>query len=690
MLTSDSPAKPLPRNFGSTFWAGTVLMALMSATCLALALSHGAYQPADWLPYSLGLAALGIVVCLSGAAPAPFGRLRLVILGIFAAQAVWTTASMLWATGHADAWEEINRTLFYAVGMLLAAVAVRWAGRLGLWLLAGFVLAAITVMGLFLAIKLGVSADPTRYFSSSRLQYPISYFNGLAALLVLGFWLAIGMANGTGDERCTGHVAFLLRGLQAFLLAIAAFLVELAILPQSRGAFWTLILMTPFFVLLSPNRFRALAHLAIVALAMGVFWSRLNGVYASLHANQPIQPALNRALAGVGYSVLIVLVAWAGTWLVERSFSPLSHRVRRWIGVALIVVGVGAVAGGFVYADVQKGGIGQHLSQAWTELTSDRGTGDATASRFAVFGLNGRVQMWKVAIHAFEDHPILGLGAQNYEFYYYLNRTITLDVKQPHSQLLQLLGELGLPGLLLWLAFCFLAVATALVMRFRSSGRMHKAIASAVVMAVLSWFVHSSADWLWQMAAVSLPAMMLLGGLVAASALERPSRPDTRKKLPSWVPRSILALCALAVLVSAALPYLSIRYAQFASKTQDPAVASSRANVAASIDPTSTLPYASLASDYVLAADRLPADSPQRVTELKLAAEAWVKATKREPEGWLSYYQAAKMYLQARDAAAAMNSPSAAAFAVLAKTYLDQARRYNPLSPQIKALEEVQ
>ena len=621
---------------------------------------------------------------MSGPAPAAFGRFRLVLIGLFAAQAVWTAASVLWASSLSNTWEEVNRTLFYAVGLALAMVGVRWIGRLGLRVLAALVMATIGVMGVFLAVRLGTSDDPSRYFASGRLQYPVSYFNALAALLVIGFWLAMGMANGFGGKTRDRGRAIALRALQPLLLGLSVFLLELALLPQSRGAFWTLFFVVPFFVIFSTNRFRALADLAIVALPVAIFWSRLNGAYAALHAKQLIEPALGRALVAMGYSVLIVFAAWAVTWLVERGIGPLSRRLRFWIGIALIVVAVGGVAGGTVYADQRTGGLNHYISTRWAELTSDRSTGGEAETRFTALGLNGRVRMWEVAVHAFEDHPILGLGAQNYEFYYYLHRVDTIEVKQPHSQPLQLLAELGFPGLLLWLAFFFGTVVTALVVRFRSADRMEQAVVAATVTAVLSWFIHSAPDWLWQVTSLSLPAMVLLGGLLATGPLRRRESRPTRR---SWMVRSVLALLAVVVLISAALPYLSIRYDRLVAGTRDLPLAVARAHTASALDPTSVLPFASLANVYKLAADREPAASPARVSQLKLAAETWVEATKHEPAGWLGYYQAAQMYVLARDAAVAVGDPSSAEFAASALTYLDQAKRLNPLSPQVKTLE---
>ncbi len=261
---TDSPGAPGAPTRVSTV-AGVTVIVLLCAVCLGLAFRSGAYRPVDWLPFLIGVAALAVVAGMSGPAVLS-GRVQKVLLGLFGAQAAWTAASLLWATSTANAWEETNRTLFYATAMTLVFVAVRWTGALGLRALVMLVTAAIAVMALVVVVRLGISDDFSRYFPDGRLQYPVGYFNGLASLLMIGFWLALGMANGSRGG--------LPRWIQPLLLALGVLFAELALLPQSRGALWTFFLAVPFFLILSTNRFRALVDLAIVVLPVALFWSQ--------------------------------------------------------------------------------------------------------------------------------------------------------------------------------------------------------------------------------------------------------------------------------------------------------------------------------------------------------------------------------------------------------------------------------
>ena len=233
----------------------------------------------------------------------------LLLLGLLAA---WTAASLLWAGSRSDAWEETNRTLFYLVAVALVVVFVRLVGpRSWVWLIVGLI-AVITVTAFLVLLRLGLASDPTVYFASGRLNYPITYWNGLAAFLVMGFWLALGAANAGGR----------LVWAQALLLALATLFLELALLPQSRAALWSLALVLPFFVVLSPHRFRALTNLAVVSLPVVLFWPALNRVYVATRDARLPEVAIASAMRAMTVSVIIVMVLYALTrgveWLILR------------------------------------------------------------------------------------------------------------------------------------------------------------------------------------------------------------------------------------------------------------------------------------------------------------------------------------------------------------------------------------
>lgn len=694
--------------------AGIATLVLLCGASLVLAFRHGAYSPIYWLPLLVGVAALALTLAL--AAPGAWaGRSQKVLLALFAAQTVWTALSLLWASSPFNAWQELNRTLLFGLGLVLAFVAVRWIGGRGLEWLAALITAVAAVVGLAIVVRLATAVDPAALFVGGRLNYPITYWNALASFLMLGFWLALGLANAgwerrsaswdaapeAGDgplrrdrARARGAVAWRFVWAPPVLLAVAVVLLELALLPQSRGALWTFFLVVPFFVLLSPHRFRALLQLAFVVLPVILFWDRLNGVYVAFPEGASpkgaLDVALGSALGAVGFSVLVVWVLWLVSWALERWIGLLSRRVTLAVATVLVVLTLAGAAAGLVVADRHTGGLGGYLGDRWTEFTSDAGTGGNSGSRFSEVSLNGRIIQWKIAARAFAEEPLLGLGAQNYEAYYFQHRTSLLEVRQPHSQPMQLLAELGLPGFLLWITLVAAALLRALVLRLRTSDRATAAALAAVMTAVLSWFIHSSADWIWQLTAVSLPAMMLVGGLIASGRAPETSKRRSPATWRSAALRAAGAVICVGVLVSAALPYLSLHYTEAAARTVtgDIAVGLEQARSAERFDPTSPQPFATRASLHEAAARAAAAGSTAQMEHYALAASEWQGGIAKEPSNWVLYLQAANLNVEWSRAVAGQDPAFARDLALKAEDYLEEVAARNPLSPELTQLRE--
>lgn len=102
-----------------------------------------------------------------------------------------------------------------------------------------------------------------------------------------------------------------------------------------------------------------------------------------------------------------------------------------------------------------------------------------------------------MAAGQFEDAPLRGIGAGNYDRTYFVERRTAEDIKQPHSLPLQTLAELGLVG-----GFGLLAFLGAIVAGFARRARAARTSASDLGLVVagggmfLVWLVHTSVDWL--------------------------------------------------------------------------------------------------------------------------------------------------------------------------------------------------
>jgi hypothetical protein len=634
--------------------AGRTLVVVLAGPAPALALSSGAYFASSWLPVLIFVALLALVVAVLGPRPA-LDRSGIVLVGILLFQVVWTAASILWARSPGNAWEETNRTALFALGIVLTALAVYWGGRRAAFVLVLALLGAVGLTGGSAVFELAKNGAASTAFAGGRFAYPISYWNGAAALLMVGFWAAMALA-------CTRALP---PWVPPTLVAGAVVLAELALLPQSRGALWTFVLVCPLFVILSPHRFRALYHLTVVLALVAVSAGRLTAPFGAASDASAMAPAITLVLRTIAFAAAAGGLAAAAGQLIEWWVSPLARRTTIVLGAIVCGAVLLALVGLLHTADrTIDGGLDAGLGRTWQAVVSDAGTEQAAerGHRFSDVGLNGRMQQWKVAWNAFRENPVLGLGAQSFETYYYEHRVSDLQVRQPHSQPLQLLSELGLPGAAAWLALVVLALVRGVRLRFGEGSDGRQALVAAMLLGFVSWFIHSSADWLWQLAGVTWPPLLLLGALLGLPQREGPRQPAWMPQAASAEPRSrragrarrwrgvparlALAAAAILVLASGVPPYLALRYVDLAHATavRDPQQALHAADRAARLNPLSAEPL--VAQAQVLervaaeAEDAGGSGDPARLALLEERAAALERAREREPQGWTVAYQA--------------------------------------------------
>jgi hypothetical protein len=641
---------------------GLALIAVLGAAGVILAFSSGGYLPHFWIPVQLALTGLTLTLLLAGP-PAYWTRWQLALLGAFLAQAAWTASSLLWAGSQGNAWEETNRTFLYLLGFGLAAAGVTWAGRRGVWALVTTCLLTVEVVAACGVFRLATTDSLAPYFTDGRLHYPVTYWNGLASLYMLGFWLALGLASGRPVSKVSMWT-------KPMLLGSAVILAELALLPQSRGGFYAFFLVVPVFVALSPHRFRAIVDLGVVAGAVALAWGPLTAVYPAVREGGGLEE-VHMALWAVLITAGGAVVACTLTWLLEFRLGRLKRCWIRRISVGIAVLALAGAVLGTVGLERRVGNLGTFARATWDQVTADSFQGTGSSTRFGDLGLNGRLQQWRVAGEAFAEQPLLGLGAQNFESFFYQHRSTALSVRYPHSQPMQVLGELGLPGLLLYLFVVLGVLVRAGTLRFRGKGDRRQMLLSAMTVAFLSWLVHSSADWLWQMGGVSWPAVLLLGGLLAASPpnVQRSRRTQTAGPVDTavltwdrggrplrWLTGGIICL----MLVSAGLSFAASQYSDAAqvNSAVSPTTALANARASALFDRLSPLPLIRRAEAYAAgakgtAASFAPGRAWATLDDLALACTSWEEAVRKEPSNWVSNYRAATSVLDYRDAALA-------------------------------------
>lgn len=498
----------------------------------------GGYFVGGWVPVALILAGLLLVAAAGGVLRGTGSRWATLALGLFAGYTALTFASLYWSPNRGDAWVGAGQTLLYLLAFG-AAVAFVVLGASRRRVLAASVLGTGAVSLLTLLTLLPRAGE---LFLYDRLIGTVGYHNGEAAFLLVPLWAAIYLAG----SRRTHPV------LRGAVLAAATLCAQAAFLTQSRGAMVALAVSVPVFFLLSGRRLRGLLALAPVAVAVAVAAPDLNAVYqesldggSAVAALESVLPTVWMTAAGAGLYGLLWGLAdrrWRPPAVVARGFGVL---VLAGVAVALLVGGSAAVER--VGDPVAWG------EQRWEAFKANDEAG-MDESRYLSASGSGRYVLWQVAWEDFAGSPLLGVGTHNYEATYYQLREETGGwVRQPHMLPLEVLGERGAVGGVLFAGFLATCVLGGLWWRFRGLNPEGRAQAGALLAAVTYWAVHSGVEWFWQIPAVTLPAMVYLGLLVAPwrGARQAPLR---------WPSRTGIAVAAVFAIALLSPLYVADRY----------------------------------------------------------------------------------------------------------------------------------
>ena len=478
----------------------TLALVCVLLLSVVMAARSGGYFVWDWGPVAIILAFLVLAVSVIGLPAGPRLRWGILALGLLAAYAAWTFASLAWSADKGSAWLGAGQTLLYLMTFWISVSLVA-LGASRRWVLVVCVLGPAAVASLTLAT---VGSRPETVFENGRLVGTMDYYNAEAAFLLGSFWIAVYLG---GSRR----VAPILRGA---VLAGAVLSANLAVLVQSRGAMVAMLVTLPVFFLLSGQRLRGLLALLPLAVAIYAAFPDLNAVYLAFSQGESPGAALDRALPIVWLTAVTAGLYGLCWGVLDQRWTP-SRSVgltAGWLATAcfavLICVGTVALVGRF-------GNPAELALQRWEAFKANDTTGEESSRYLSASG-TGRFPLWQVAWRDFTAHPVLGVGTQNYEAtYYQLREQNAGTVRQPHALPLEVVSERGAVGGVLLFAFLLLCVGVGVSRRLRRMRPEARAQVAALVAAVAYWFVHSSAEWFWQLPAVTLTAFVYLALLVA-------------------------------------------------------------------------------------------------------------------------------------------------------------------------------
>jgi O-antigen ligase len=433
-----------------------------------------------------------------------------------AAYVAWSYLSITWAAAPEVAMAGSHRALLY-LGCFTLFVALPGCWRLGRRAVDVFIL-GVAIAGVVTALRLVTGSHLENMFAGPLLSAPIGYHNASAAL-----WTMAALPALLGASR--SELPAPLRGL---LLGTSALLMHLAVLSQSRGWLFTLPVIVSVMAVLSPNRFRLALGAAGVALATVVVLPQLLAVFGRGGGGDPLAvgpdlaiQAMHAARSSLAASLVLACIGTAAAW-ADRRFLPAPTatiapttrlRARPWMAVVCVVALLSGIVGAAsrVVIDDPAGLLGR----AWARFQDFRPeAARGETNRFTAVG-TGRYDIWRVSLEVVAEHPVGGLGQDNFAASYQQGRRNLFETQRwTHSLWLRLLVHTGVVGLVLFALFLVTALVAA-GHRLRASTRRERALVAAALVPLTVWLVQGSIDWFWELPALSLPAFAGLGLAVA-------------------------------------------------------------------------------------------------------------------------------------------------------------------------------
>jgi hypothetical protein len=589
------------------------------------ATDQAGYPLTHWAPGGLVvLVLLGLALATVGLRAPEVPLAVRVALACLAGYTALSFLSIIWAAVPADAWEGANRTLLY---LLVFALFACWPqrGATAALVLCAWTLALTGLAG-FVALHLDAagSAGLQTLLPGGRLIYPSGYANANAALWLMAFWPALLLSAGD-------RLPWVLRGL---LAGSAVLLAEVALLSQSRGSLYATPVMLVLVFALVPRRLRTFATLLPVAGGIAAAAPTVLRVGNHLSGGEVVPAHVHSAITAMLVTALLVaLVVAAGAAIETRLSVPedMARRVRRGVGAVAIATLVAVLAGGLAAA----GDPVARVRHAWDTFKSGRGYGANGSGSRLTSGLGSqRYDFYRVALDEFVAHPLLGIGADNFQQQYLAHGRSQETPHYPHSVEMRTLAETGLAGA----ALALVGLGAALLAGQRAcrrslttpDGQLGAAVAAAALAGFAYWLVHGSLDWFFEFAGLGAPAFALLGLACALAPREPPTGSTHGPRSWSRLPRARRlglvagAILALGAALSLAAPWFSGLEVDHAAHTwrRAPLRAYAGLDDAAALNPWSDQPYLLAGSialrfgdlpradhEFSLALERVPGDA---------------------------------------------------------------------------------
>jgi hypothetical protein len=592
--------------------------------------ADGGYYPEAWYPAADGALALLVVTSLIGRRVLPPGGAARGVLLCFAGLVAFNYLSIAWARAPGDALEASNELLLYlTVGWIVSLLP--WTPRGTALLLGAFSLGIFGFCAVDLARATG-AANLTSFFQADRYATPLAYTNATGCLAAMAVWPALVLSNRRE----------LPLWLRPVLLSIAVFLVEFALLPQSRSALAAMVVTAVVVLVLAADRITLLLRFALIGAGLAVTLRRTLDVYTVVHAGGNVGPALGHAASGMLVTSLVALPVGLALGLGEKAVrARLGRRLprprppgRRSALVLTLVALVALVAVAVAVAPrVDR--------FARSELRAGRTDASPGSTRLFSASPEERFDYWRVAADLLASSPIGGVGSGNFGVHYDALRRFPKYSRFTHDLPLRVASETGVVGLGLFLAMIAVALA-GLARAARQLGALGRGCVTAGLGVVAAFFVCAALDWMDEFPALAAPAFALLI-VVLVTRVPARSAPATEAHAPAARRRLAVTVGVVAAFEAAAcvlvgIPYVALRYqdAATAQAGKRPQQAYADFRAAATLNP--------LSSSALIA----EGDAAANLEQSGLARRSYAAALQRE-DTWYPHLQLALLDAQAGD-----------------------------------------
>ena len=640
--TSPEVADDLPR--GTEFsrrWSAPIAGLILAVLTVYLSFNAGGFFPGATAYATVAVAILvviGIMLLhepLTNSPPA-----LLTAIGAICGFAALTLLSGSWSHSWSRAVLEFDRALLYSLVLVLFGLMPQREDGLE-WGLRGFAAAALTVCAIAWITRVAPNIWPIAVdVRPQRLSFPLTYWNSLGLLAALG---SVALLHLTCGERQV-------KAVRVAAAAATPLVFSTLILTFSRSSLVVCALGFVLYLALARPK-RALAALPALAIPVAVALVLSFRAHTVSSARYTIETAQGHHLA----LAVIACIVVAG--LLRATTLLLDDRLDRWrppkvngrllggIAAAVVVVAVlvGLAAGG-----------GSWVSHRWDRFVNENAVGhiEDPSERLSSVGNNGRIPQWRVAIDAFDEAPLVGKGAGTYATQWLQHRPYDFTVLNAHSLYAEVMGELGIVGLLLIVAFllAFLVGAAR-----RMHGPQRHVYAAFLAMAVV-WIVRAGVDWDWQMPAITI-WLFALGGIAVSRPLV--PRQATMASGARRFPRLVGAICVGVLAITPVVIALSQTHLEKALTAFD--ANECPASISASLESIDALGVRPEPYELIGYCDA-------RYGQYKLGEQAMESAISRDPENWeLQYGLGLVQASSGKDPVPALR----------------EAKRLNPLEPMV-------